>query len=385
MVEDYLQYRSNFCCIRQRHDGTQIADFLRVLDPQSTDNFQTFNEICANTALLMHNDYLTGNSLEIFQQRDSRELAQRALVIGNKLGNKLDNYIHYLEYMWQDNSQIMDYLAQVVILASSSASIERVFSFFYRQTSYFLRRAISSATLSSMAYIYIEEIIEEMHLWDGKNYIHSINYFMMKWIWKRTLSKMMMMKKKVTGYTMMSVWMSETQLLVQQNIHLLLLDFFLYFIILLIRISIVVPLKRHPYAFSFSKNSSAEVCSKPSVFSTDFTSNGAPYRLVDSDRLLLYPPRFETDLFMVNLRSSEQLRKRKRRHIESQVAMRNSSMVRDHSLKLYLALGQFLLVVFPRRDSASPRKSLRSCSGEWRASDLKIHTVSMVSQFVYVF
>ncbi|CAL6096618.1 Hypothetical_protein [Hexamita inflata] len=121
----------------------------------------------------MHNDYLTGNSLEIFQQRDSRELAQRALVIGNKLGNKLDNYIHYLEYIWQDNSQIMDYLAQVAILASSSASIERVFSFFHRQTSYFLRRAISSATLSSMAYIYIEEIIEEMHLWDGKNYIRT--------------------------------------------------------------------------------------------------------------------------------------------------------------------------------------------------------------------
>ncbi|CAL6030252.1 Hypothetical_protein [Hexamita inflata] len=72
----------------------QIADFLRVLDPQSTDNFQTFNEICANTGLLMHNDYLIGNSLEIFQLCDSRELAQRALVIGNKLGNKLDNYIH---------------------------------------------------------------------------------------------------------------------------------------------------------------------------------------------------------------------------------------------------------------------------------------------------
>ncbi|CAL6030725.1 Hypothetical_protein [Hexamita inflata] len=63
----------------------------------------------------------------------------------------------------------MDYLAQVAILASSSVSIERVFSFFHRQTSYFLRRAISSATLSSMAYIYIEE----MHLWDGKNYIRT--------------------------------------------------------------------------------------------------------------------------------------------------------------------------------------------------------------------
>ncbi|CAL6061527.1 Hypothetical_protein [Hexamita inflata] len=75
----------------------------------------------------------------------------------------------------------MDYLAQVAILASSSASIERVFSVFHRQTSYFLRRVISSATLSSMTNIYIEEIIEEMHLWGT-----GLDYFMMKWIWKRT-------------------------------------------------------------------------------------------------------------------------------------------------------------------------------------------------------
>ncbi|CAL6067075.1 Hypothetical_protein [Hexamita inflata] len=103
----------------------------------------------------------------------TRIMVERAIVIGTKLGNKFDNYIHYLEHVWQDNPMIMDFLQQVAVLASSSASIERVFSFFHRQTSYFLRRAISSATLSSMAYIYIEEILEEMHQWDGKNYIRS--------------------------------------------------------------------------------------------------------------------------------------------------------------------------------------------------------------------
>ncbi|CAL5985702.1 Hypothetical_protein [Hexamita inflata] len=90
----------------------------------------------------------------------------RAIVIGTKLGNKFGNYVHYLEHVWQDNPMIMDFLQQVAVLASSSASIERVFSFFHRRTSYFLRRAISSATLSSMAYIYIEETLEEMHQWD---------------------------------------------------------------------------------------------------------------------------------------------------------------------------------------------------------------------------
>ncbi|CAL5992842.1 Hypothetical_protein [Hexamita inflata] len=136
-----------------------------------------------STGLLMNNQYLQGGALELY----TRIMVERAIVIGTKLGNKFDNYIHYLEHVWQDNPMIMDFLQQVavldsirqqyqqyqIVLASSSASIERVFSFFHRQSSYFLRRAISSATLSSMAYIYIEEILEEMHQWDGKNYIRS--------------------------------------------------------------------------------------------------------------------------------------------------------------------------------------------------------------------
>ncbi|CAL5998197.1 Conserved_hypothetical protein [Hexamita inflata] len=151
----------------------QIADFLQVLDPQSPDTFQEFREKCMSTGLLMNNQYLKGGALELYKQRNTRIMVERAIVIGTKLGNKFDNYIHYLEHVWQDNPMIMDFLQQVAVLASSSASIERVFSFFHRQTSYFLRRAISSATLSSMAYIYIEEILEEMHQWNGKNYIRS--------------------------------------------------------------------------------------------------------------------------------------------------------------------------------------------------------------------
>ncbi|CAL6006578.1 Hypothetical_protein [Hexamita inflata] len=88
----------------------------------------------------MNNQYLQGGALELYKQRNTRNMVERAIVIGTKLGNKFDNYIHYLEHVWLDNPMIMDFLQQVAfVLASSSASIERVFSFFHRQTSYFLR------------------------------------------------------------------------------------------------------------------------------------------------------------------------------------------------------------------------------------------------------
>ncbi|CAL6041125.1 Hypothetical_protein [Hexamita inflata] len=78
----------------------------------------------------------------------------------------------------------MDYLAQVAILASSSASIECVFSFFHRQTSYFLRRAISSATLSSMPTFILRKLLRKCicgwkelysHWIDNRVYYNKLN------------------------------------------------------------------------------------------------------------------------------------------------------------------------------------------------------------------
>ncbi|CAL6054268.1 Hypothetical_protein [Hexamita inflata] len=90
---------------------------------------------------------------------------------------------------------------------------------------------------------------------------------------------MTMKKKKVTGYTMISIW-SETQLLVQQNIHLLLLRCWISFYISQYYQSVFLGSAQKASAFCtyflILKIASAEVCSKSSVFSTDFTSNGAP-------------------------------------------------------------------------------------------------------------
>ncbi|CAL5980497.1 Hypothetical_protein [Hexamita inflata] len=99
----------------------QIADFLQVLDPQSPDTYQEFREKCVSTGLLMNNQYLQGGALELFKQRNTRIMVERAIVIGTKLGNKFDNYIHYLEHVWQDNPMIMDFLQQVAVLAANTA------------------------------------------------------------------------------------------------------------------------------------------------------------------------------------------------------------------------------------------------------------------------
>ncbi|CAL5990741.1 Hypothetical_protein [Hexamita inflata] len=114
----------------------QIADFLQVLDPQSPDTFQEFREKCMSTGLLMNNQYLKGGALELYKQRNTRIMVERAIVIGTKLGNKFDNYIHYLEHVWQDNPMIMDFLQQVALLVRVRCGTKlkfnkMIFSFIY--------------------------------------------------------------------------------------------------------------------------------------------------------------------------------------------------------------------------------------------------------------
>ncbi|CAL6049290.1 Conserved_hypothetical protein [Hexamita inflata] len=114
----------------------QIADFLQVLDPQSPDTYQEFRDKCVSTGLLMNNQYLQGGALELYKQRNTRNMVERAIVIGTKLGNKFDNYIHYLEHVWQDNPMIMDFLQQVAVLAQPQQNVFSHFSTDKRLTFY---------------------------------------------------------------------------------------------------------------------------------------------------------------------------------------------------------------------------------------------------------
>ncbi|CAL6070572.1 Conserved_hypothetical protein [Hexamita inflata] len=102
-------------------------------------------------------------SYEIFMQRS--QLFERAQQFDTQLKGKFSDYINYLLNVWVDNEQIITFLQKVEVMSVTSCGIERVFSFFHRTTSHFLRKQITPKTLNAMSYIYVDKIQPEMQQW----------------------------------------------------------------------------------------------------------------------------------------------------------------------------------------------------------------------------
>ncbi|CAL6001100.1 Conserved_hypothetical protein [Hexamita inflata] len=74
--------------------------------------------------------------------------------------------------IWTNNEHVRTFLLKVEVMSISSCGIERVFSFFHRTTSHFLRKQISSTTLSALAYVYVDKIQPEMQQWKASKTIN---------------------------------------------------------------------------------------------------------------------------------------------------------------------------------------------------------------------
>ncbi|CAL6078282.1 Conserved_hypothetical protein [Hexamita inflata] len=86
------------------------------------------------------------------------------IAIKHKQHGKTD-YITYLMNVWDDDPDIFDMLNIIRALTINSASLERLFSFFHRETSSYVRGAIEEDTLIKMGYIYTEKILPEVEMW----------------------------------------------------------------------------------------------------------------------------------------------------------------------------------------------------------------------------
>ncbi|CAL6103986.1 Hypothetical_protein [Hexamita inflata] len=100
-----------------------------------------------------------------YKQPDSRQAAisQQIAQVANKYTQYcICNFIH-IDLLYTDNSVI--YLQNSVFetLTVSNGSVERLFSFYHRQTSHFLRRNLDYLTLDAMAYIYVEKIANNIN------------------------------------------------------------------------------------------------------------------------------------------------------------------------------------------------------------------------------
>ncbi|CAL6032228.1 Hypothetical_protein [Hexamita inflata] len=72
--------------------------------------------------------------------------------------NGKEDKLAYLKAVWRNNEHMHSIFSVFETLTVSNGSVERLFSFYHRQTSHFLRRNLDNLTLDAMAYIYVEKL-----------------------------------------------------------------------------------------------------------------------------------------------------------------------------------------------------------------------------------
>ncbi|CAL6085821.1 Conserved_hypothetical protein [Hexamita inflata] len=143
-----------------------IGRFLLNLDPQNANvNYQDFKEVCSRMGRKFSRIQIGVKAVELFDQLNSIDKAYKAADYLNKSQNGKTDYITYLMNVWDDDPDIFDMLNIIRALTINSASLERLFSFFHRETSSYVRGAIEEDTLIKMGYIYTEKILPEVEMW----------------------------------------------------------------------------------------------------------------------------------------------------------------------------------------------------------------------------
>ncbi|CAL6084643.1 Hypothetical_protein [Hexamita inflata] len=104
----------------------------------------------------------------------SIEKAEQAVEYLRTSPNGKTDYIDYLFNIWHTNPVIRDTLSIIRALTINSASLERLFSFFHRQTASFLRGSINKETLIKMGIIYTEIMQPEIQRWKQQQLINKL-------------------------------------------------------------------------------------------------------------------------------------------------------------------------------------------------------------------
>ncbi|CAL6053558.1 Hypothetical_protein [Hexamita inflata] len=99
----------------------------------------------------------------------SRQLKQPSIIknahdyLDHSSSNGKTDMLPYLKAVWKNNEYMVGLLSIFETLTVSNGSVERLFSFYHRQISHFLRRNLDYKTLDAMAYIYVEKITNNIN------------------------------------------------------------------------------------------------------------------------------------------------------------------------------------------------------------------------------
>ncbi|CAL6057050.1 Conserved_hypothetical protein [Hexamita inflata] len=158
-AKDFLEERQ----ISYIDSHLNIVKFLHALDPLGNVEFLELNVLTQVVGGIFYSEYITEGANQIDDQR--KHLIERAKYFEKQQQDKFSDYINYLKNIQTNNEHVRTFLLKVEVMSISSCGIERVFSFFHRTTSHFLRKQISSTTLSALAYVYVDKIQPEMQQW----------------------------------------------------------------------------------------------------------------------------------------------------------------------------------------------------------------------------
>ncbi|CAL6073405.1 Conserved_hypothetical protein [Hexamita inflata] len=161
----------------------KISNFYKQIDPLNEET-RLLNEISKYSALKQSCREIGSKfSIQYLENYDqiSRQLKQPSLIKNahdylNHSSNGKTDMLPYLKAVWKNNEYMVGLLSIFETLTVSNGSVERLFSFYHRQTSHFLRRNLDYKTLDAMAYIYVEKItnnINHVYTDDDENEVYE--------------------------------------------------------------------------------------------------------------------------------------------------------------------------------------------------------------------
>ncbi|CAL6077428.1 Hypothetical_protein [Hexamita inflata] len=169
--------------VKERQDQymtthNKITKFLNLLDPLNEETreqdpalkYNVFKQSCKEIGKKFSIKYIENNYNQISDKMNQcPTLIENARQYLYNSVNGKDDQIAYLKYVWKENGEIQAALSQFQTMTVSNGSVERLFSFYHRQTSHFLRRNLDYTTVDKMAYIYVEKIHNNISYKNNEN------------------------------------------------------------------------------------------------------------------------------------------------------------------------------------------------------------------------
>ncbi|CAL6089025.1 Conserved_hypothetical protein [Hexamita inflata] len=148
----------------------KISNFFEQIDPLNeearsqteTERFAALKNSCKEMDRKFEMHYLD-NYDEIYRELNTPSLINNAHNYLRTSVNGKEDKLAYLKAVWRNNEHMHSIFSVFETLTVSNGSVERLFSFYHRQTSHFLRRNLDYLTLDAMAYIYVEKIANNIN------------------------------------------------------------------------------------------------------------------------------------------------------------------------------------------------------------------------------